>query len=422
MNATSLKVILSAGNIGHYHHTALALQNAGYLAKYFCVFSGIDDLKYSRKFLSTNDRLRLAGKSLEGLEEGKIRTIPFPYLLTQALGRAGIIPSDTRNALFSAAFDLAVRQELNDANVFHFVSSLGLKSGALAKKRNMLTICDVRSAHIDSEYQILADEHDRLHLPFSHPSVGFRNRILDEYDLADFLIVPSKYVAETMIDHGVPEEEIVVIPYGVDLSRFSFVAPNVYEPTKPGEGIKILFVGSITPGKGVHFLIEALENVDLPNCELTIIGKEVEPQYRRLLVSMIKRSNVHFIEHMPQSELHHYYEQANLFVLPSLSEGSALVVYEAMSAGLPILATFNSGSVVKDGFDGFIIPPMDINALVEKLVWFYEHPLERLEMGLNALNHVQDFTWEKYGERIIDFYRNLENEAGTQTDVAALNG
>ena len=113
---------------------------------------------------------------------------------------------------------------------------------------------------------------------------------------------------------------------------------------------------------------------------------------------------------MPQSELARYYQQASVFVLPSIQDGFGMVVYEAAACGLPVIVTENVGASIRDGLDGFVVPIRDVDALVRKMNYLYEHPMESAAMGQSALNYVQQFTWENYHRELIGHYKQMWRE------------
>jgi glycosyltransferase involved in cell wall biosynthesis len=96
--------------------------------------------------------------------------------------------------------------------------------------------------------------------------------------------------------------------------------------------------------------------------------------------------------------------RANVFAFPSLDEGSALVTYEAMAAGLPVITTPNAGSLVRDSLDGYIIPIRDSEALTERLEFFYQYPEQAQQMGESGRERIKEFTWERYGEELVKAY------------------
>ena len=406
---TEPRVILSAGNIAHYHHAAYALQQAGYLYRYLCAFSGQDDLGILRRFLSQDQQKRLQGKALPELHDIYIKTFPWPYLITQAFQRANLIHQAQANAWFSESYDRATLRWVNNCDVFHFVSGMGLRGAKKVKKSGGLIICDVRIAHVKFEEEILRNEYDEWGIRFETRVKDFSDRITAEYALADRIIAPSNFVAETFTRQGIDREKMDVVPYGVEITRFK-MEPDHENKFKRDEEehFRVLFVGSITLRKGVHHLLEAFDHLNIPASELIILGRD-DRQLGGMIENKAKNPRVRFPGSVPQLELRKFYEDASVFVLPSLCEGSAMVIYEAMAAGLPVITTPNAGSIVRDGVDGFIVPVRDPGALEEKIIWMYEHPKERIEMGQCAAERVKEFTWERYGERLAQVYSRILN-------------
>ncbi|MGH8102620.1 MAG: glycosyltransferase [Chthoniobacterales bacterium] len=95
------------------------------------------------------------------------------------------------------------------------------------------------------------------------------------------------------------------------------------------------------------------------------------------------------------------FARADIVVLPSLAEGSAAVIYEALAAGLPIVTTPEAGSVVRDGIEGRIVPSRDPEALANAIAETVEDREKRERMAYAARERAREFTWERYGERLI---------------------
>ena len=110
---------------------------------------------------------------------------------------------------------------------------------------------------------------------------------------------------------------------------------------------------------------------------------------------------------MPHHEVHTYFQKSDVFVYPSLYEGSALAIYEALASGLPVITTPNSGSVVRDGVEGFIVPIRDVDTLKEKILLLYENKELREEMGQNARKRAEEFTWTAYRQRLGTLLRQI---------------
>jgi glycosyltransferase involved in cell wall biosynthesis len=110
----------------------------------------------------------------------------------------------------------------------------------------------------------------------------------------------------------------------------------------------------------------------------------------------------HHIDHIPQSELAEAFRKADVFVFPTLVEGMPLVVIEAMASGLPVITTPNGpGDIVRDGVDGFLVPPRNVDAIAERLEQLRLDPNLRISMGRAARERALKFTWEYYREKVV---------------------
>ncbi|WP_458792509.1 glycosyltransferase family 4 protein [Yoonia sp. MH D7] len=158
--------------------------------------------------------------------------------------------------------------------------------------------------------------------------------------------------------------------------------------------MRAVFVGSVEPRKGPQDLVQAVNALD-GAVHLDVFGNlsNANPQ---------KLTSPHITLHgkQPFPRIAQAYHNADVFVLPSYLEGSATVVYEAMSYGLPCIVTYETGSVIRDGIDGFIVPSGDINALTSRLHHLASDPALCAEMGKSALTRAADFTLAKYGDRL----------------------
>jgi glycosyltransferase involved in cell wall biosynthesis len=226
-------------------------------------------------------------------------------------------------------------------------------------------------------------------------------RELAEYELADAIAVPSQFVKRTFIQYGVPESKVFVCPYGVDLSLYR------KEP-KLDDRFRILFVGSASIHKGIRYLFEAVRPLVQRNLvELWLVGdirNEVKDVCRK------NRDLFTFKGFIPRAHLSSMYSQGSVLVLPSVDEGLALVMAQAMACGVPVIATHNTGAedLIEDGSEGFIVPPRDASAIRDRIEWMIDHPTARLEMGERAQMRVSTLNgWQGYGERVESMYSAL---------------
>jgi glycosyltransferase involved in cell wall biosynthesis len=205
---------------------------------------------------------------------------------------------------------------------------------------------------------------------------------------ADHILAPSDYVKDTLIEIGCAPECIHILPFGVRLDRFK---PSE-EPKRNDGKLRLLYVGQISQRKGLKYLLEAVKRLADPAIELTLVGgmvgagaglKPYEGWYRH-------------VPNVPHHEVQRLFQEADLFVYPSLHEGSANAIFEAMATGLPVITTRNSGSMVRDGIEGYIVPIRDPDALAECIAELRDDPAKRAELGENARWRSYDFTWDRY--------------------------
>ncbi len=408
------QVILSA-NVTHYYYAALALQRAGRLKRYICAIGVNPATRRGRlllRLLPAGSHAKLATRDISRFDAARVRTIWLPELLQRGGPRLGLISLDRGNWIVSHLFDWEASWSVDDCDIFHFVSSTGLYSARKARQRGCIVVCDERSEHPDYQLPLLRDEYARLNLVYNAPGLLTRKKTLSEYTATDYLIVASSYAKKTYVEAGIDEKRIFVVPYGVDLSQFNLaeqVSPAQTQP-KTDDGIfRIMYVGQMVPRKGVQYLIQAFEELALPNSELWLVGGGDGSLDRYIADHAASNPGIKLTGHVVKVDLFRYYNQASVFVLPSLADAYGLVTLEAMACGLPVIVTENTGSkeAVRDGVDGYVIPIRDVGELKDRLRRLYMDPLLRLRMGEAAQLRAQQFTWEAYGERLLAVYDEI---------------
>ncbi|WP_335030748.1 glycosyltransferase family 4 protein [Nostoc sp.] len=261
------------------------------------------------------------------------------------------------------------------------------------KKKGGIAILEECGSCNKHQEQLLCEEYQRLNLDYQSKTFDkIITRELQECQEADYILCPSKYVADSLNKCGVLNHKLIVIPYGVELNLFS-------PQPKKDDIFRILFVGSVGVRKGLIYLFKALQNLQLDNFECLIIGK-LEPPFQDIFAEYQE-----YFTHIPRvehSQIKEYYSNSSVFIFPSLDEGMAYVQLEAMACGLPVICTPNSGgdSVIREGEEGFIVPIRDSQAIQEKIEYLYQHPEELSRMSNNALKRSKDFTWDNYGTRL----------------------
>jgi glycosyltransferase involved in cell wall biosynthesis len=220
-----------------------------------------------------------------------------------------------------------------------------------------------------------------------------RQETLEEYELADLILVESEKAADTFRVLGFPNEKLYSMPQGVDVSRF--------QPGPPPPLFRAVFVGALIKRKGVHTLLDAWKKLKLPNAELWLAGhphEEIKPYLDDVTANVKVLGFTKDVENV--------YRAGSVHVFPSSLEGSAKTTYEAAACGLAQITTREAGDVVLDGFNGLIIPPNDVGALARAIRQLYDRPdLVRSYGAAGRARVVQQFTWDHFRERVFGAYR-----------------
>jgi glycosyltransferase involved in cell wall biosynthesis len=221
-----------------------------------------------------------------------------------------------------------------------------------------------------------------------------------ELELADLVVVPSRFVADSL-PAWAGQKTRVLSPFGSPLPAIAPARKGV-DPSKP---LRVLFVGSMGQRKGLGDLFQAMHLLKGENIELVVMGSLLnEPAFYRG-----QYADFTLEKGRPHAEVLALMRSCDVFCLPSLYEGRALVMQEAMSQGLPIVITPNTGGddLVIEGKTGFLVPIRSPEKIAEKLAWFNQNRQELPAMSEAAVQHAASYTWKKYSEVVIDAIRRL---------------
>jgi len=211
-----------------------------------------------------------------------------------------------------------------------------------------------------------------------------------------------------------PDLDIGVIPNGIDTEQFS---PP--ERRRPGTRVRLVTVARLLERKGIQTILEACALPTLLPVELEIIGTgPYEATLREMVDALGLGERVRFLGFVPNEELPRYYRRSDIFVLPSETESFGLVFAEAMSCGLPILAS-NVGGIpetVRDGIDGLLCPPGDPASLRKNILRLIESAPTRAEISISQRQRIlEHYPWEHIAARYAEVYRSVLASHGTAT-------
>ena len=295
-------------------------------------------------------------------------------------------------------------------DLFHGWSGNSVRSLRVAKKRGIPSVLEIPLWHIE---KMKSESIQKVETP--RPVSGEHSQttlqrlctvrpqqILEEYDLADLLLVPSQCAAKSFLEAGIPEEKLFLLGAGVDTELFrnddSSELPIAFSAERP---MRAVFCGALTRRKGVHVLLEAWQKLSLPHAQLTLVGticEDIQPTLAQFEGPSINAAG--FLSCVDE-----VFRQSDIHIFPSECEGSPKSVYEACAAGLPQITTFESGDVVLNEVNGLIVPRNDVAALANAIGRLYKTPRRILQYGRAARQRAEaEFTWDHFRERLARAY------------------
>jgi glycosyltransferase involved in cell wall biosynthesis len=285
-------------------------------------------------------------------------------------------------------------------DLFHVWSGCALHSLRVARSLGIPTLLEIPTWHRQkgkvlppkTEHEI-AMENAPIPRRWLNRLLISRQESLEEYELADLLLVESEKAADSFRVLGYPNDKLFSMPQGVDVRRF--------QPGSPPAFFRAVFVGALIKRKGVHILLEAWKKLNLANAELWLVGHphdEITPY----LVDL--PANVKVLGF--RRDVENIFREGSVHIFPSSLEGSAKTTYEAAACALAQITTREAGDVVIDGLNGIIIPPNDTNALVSAIKFLYDRPDLVRQFGAAGRERVlENFTWDYFRKRVLAAYR-----------------
>lgn len=263
------------------------------------------------------------------------------------------------------------------------------------KNKGYKIIYESVNTHQLTSKKILDAEYAQLGLTSSH---GITDRHIEtEYamqEIADLVFCPSTLVKNSLLNAGLNQNKILDTSYGLVSSGLT--VHDYINCHASNRKFTAIFVGSICVRKGAHLLLDYWVKANL-DAKLILVGN-IEPAIKHIVEPYLSKNN---IEHVPFTfDLPAIYKNADLFVLPSLEEGSPLVTYLAMGASLPSLVSpMGGGDVVRDGVDGIVLNPHDENKWIEALKLMFNDYELRQKFSTNARKNAENYTWSIVGNK-----------------------
>ena len=414
-------IILSAQGKLHFHETARAAARAGVEVVFL---TGWAPGPAQEKIANLLGRLigeknlgkRLAARRVES-DGVTCHQLALAEFATQAVGlgirllmKMHVMPQDYGSAYGYRISGYASRKYLHDADVFQVRTAAG-QGGAIAtaRKNGLTVLADHSIAHPQFMEDTLRDEYARYGLTID---LGERSdlwtTVRKDCDDADYLLVNSDFVKHTFVTQGYPVDRIRVAYLGVRESFFGL--KKDYEIHGP---VKLLFTGNFELRKGARVLLEAIRKLRGQGLDvrLELIGGLTNGR------NALKDEDKEFFTFTPSvlpEALRPLLAAADLFVFPSLIEGSSRSAMEAAAAGLPIITTTHCGLPISliGGHSVEYVPIFDVDALASSIAKLAGDKALREHLGRNAAEEIRNhYTWDHYGQALSAIYQDITQRA-----------
>ena len=277
-----------------------------------------------------------------------------------------------------------------------------------AKKYGVKTVLERPSSHTEFVFDVVAKEYEKLGLHMeSHHYAAYDEKKLKreekEFKLADVLVCPSDFSGSTFIAKGYSQDKIKYHSYGYDSNRFYCDHPGYRKPDD--RKLKFVYVGDCFPLKGLHYALDAfLNSAASKESEFYIAGK-FEHGYRDLLKDKLDHPNIKCLGFV--KDVDELFRNCDVLLFASISEGSALVTYEAKASGCLLLVSQASGAKCSHMFDGLVHEVGNVEQLTEHINLITEDVELYNKLLGNSILTIPELTWDKSAEKLFEIYKEL---------------
>jgi hypothetical protein len=303
--------------------------------------------------------------------------------LLKTLRRRG----DQRSGQVVFAYSYAAREILRTASELGCTTILGQIDPGPAEERIVAEAC-LRNGNNPTAWQRI-------------PKV-YWEAWKEECDLCHRIVVNSAWSRKALIGEGVPANKILIVPVAYDppdrAIRFKRSYPKLFTAARP---LRVLFLGSLIPRKGIYELMQATNLLRTAPVEFRLVGTSgVES------AAHVENISVHWMGPVARKCVHDYYRDADIFILPTHSDGFGLTQLEAMAWGLPVIASKNCGEVVTHELNGLLLPAVSADAIVEAINWCLTNAEALDPMSHCATTTCSEFRVDNVARQLL---RSIEN-------------
>ncbi|HEY0810006.1 MAG TPA: glycosyltransferase family 4 protein [Longimicrobiales bacterium] len=266
-------------------------------------------------------------------------------------------------------------------------------------------ICSVTrgSAHIGAQKRLLVDEQKRVGIPLDQPSDWIVAREEREYHLADRLVVPSAFARDTFLESGVPADKLRIVPLALQAPGFAARAEVIearLQRLRNDTPLRVLYTGTLSYRKGMHDMQDVLRALG-QRMNFRFVGPTL-PECEAFARSAARHALIE--PAVPQHNLPAIYAWGDVFVLPTIEDGFAVVLAQAQAAGLPILTTTNCGGreIIEGGGQGWIVSIRAADQLISQLEWCDENRDRVAEMVELLHTRPPQRSWDDVAREFIE--------------------
>ncbi len=312
---------------------------------------------------------------------------------------------------YSKAAATALRRHGAGARIYHYRAGFGGPSVATARAMGMIPVCDHTIAHPALVGYLVENAGAMPPADVSPPLDGFWTQVMDDIRLGDHIVVNSDFVKDTFVNRGWDPDKITVIYLGVDDAFLDGLPPRDVDDATDGP-LRLLFAGHLSARKGGPDVVAAFNMLDDVDWRLEIAGN-IEPAVLAADPAFFEDPRVVRLGSLSRAELAKVMARNEVFVFPSLAEGSARVVFEALAAGCYAIVTPNAGSVVQDGVHGALVPPGRPDAIVDAVRAAAADRPRTAQIGAANAAAVRDHHRQRhYGDGLVALYDRLLGKRG----------
>lgn len=270
---------------------------------------------------------------------------------------------------------------------------------AAARKLNAACVYELPIAYWQTTQRLLHEEAARLPewrqtLGGIDDSAEKLERKVREIESADVVVVPSRFVLDSLPPHIRAGKRCIVAPFGSP----SPVGEAARSPRPPRSRLRVLFAGAMSQRKGLADLFAAMRLLDRSDVELVVMGSLQAP------LSFYRGQYADFVYEPPRPHQHvlALMRSCDVLALPAIVEGRALVQQEALASGLPIVVTANAGGddLIEEGRTGFLVPMRSPEVLAERLAWLADHRESLPGMRQYAMAKAEATGWSRYESHV----------------------